>query len=591
MNTWKIKGFKNEYQSLARALNITETFAKVLNDFGIFTVEQYETFINCGLANIGNFVKSKDLDKACEVIKQYVDEGKHITLFSDYDCDGVTSTTIMYKALNEIFPNINLKYYVPHRVYDGYGLNMVSIKNMADDGTNLIITLDNGIASIDEVAYANELGVDVIIIDHHEVQKDLDSNEEVLPNALAVIDSKQEQCGYSFKHLCTAGLSFLFGNYLASKNGVKLKCKNELLQFATIGTIVDIVELVGDNRILVKKGLESLNTNIENLGLKSLLNEVGYTKTINVFSLGFIIGPCINSIGRLDHAKKAVELFTTNNEEDAIQLAKEIFEANKKRKAMTNDSLTSVEKIIEDNQFFKDDIIVVYDENIHESLAGNIASKIKEKYYKPTFVITKGEHSAKGSARGIDSYDLVTGMTECKDLLIKFGGHKLAGGFSIEEDKIFDFRKALNENSKMLEEDFYKTILVNKIIPLKDATFELYEELQKIEPCGKGNEMPIFASLNAKIVSIKLDDSKNYFKLELKDDSIKYSITTISFGENEKFKNMILGKYTEYEAKKIFGGILRNVEIFIDIVYNISVNEFNNNISIQLRPIDFRLSK
>ncbi len=591
MNTWKVKRVKSEFQTMAKALNVTSTFAKVLTDLDITTVEQYYEFSNCGLANISNFVKSKDLNKACEIIKKFVDEGKNITLFSDYDCDGVTSTTIMYKALKEIFPNINLEYYVPHRVYDGYGLNMMSIKNMADNNTDLIITLDNGIASIEEVNYVNELGLDIIIIDHHEVQKDLETGKEILPKALAIIDSKQKDCKYEFKHLCTAGLAYLFANYLGRQNGVRLKCSEELLQFATIGTIVDIVELVSDNRIIVKKGLESLNNDVLNFGLKSLIREIGFNKKLNVQALGFVIGPSINSIGRLDHAKKAVELFTTDDIDKALDLAKEVVASNKERKAMTDTSIKSVEKLIEDNKFYNDKIIVVYDEHIHESLAGNIASKVKEKYYKPTFVITKGEHSAKGSARGIDSYDLVTGMTECKELLLKFGGHKLAGGFSLEENKIIDFRKALNENAKLTEEDFQKTFLVSKIIPLSEATFELYEELQNIEPCGKGNEMPIFASVNLKIVSIKMDDDKKYFKLELKDESINYSVTAISFGENHKFKEMILEKYSEYEANKIFGGILRNVEIFIDMVYNISINEFNNNVSVQLRPVDFRLSK
>ncbi len=591
MNTWKVKRTKNEFYTLAKALNITDTFAKVLTDFDINSVEQYYDFVSCNLSQVSNFVHSKDLDLACDTIKKYVDEGKNITLFSDYDCDGVTSTTIMYKALKEIFPKINLTYYVPHRVYDGYGLNMVSIKNMADDNTDLIITLDNGIASIDEVNYANELGIDVIIIDHHEVQRDLETGKEILPSALAIVDSKQESCKYTFKHLCTAGLSYLFANYLARKNKIRLKCSEELLQFASIGTVVDIVELTGDNRIIVKKGLESLNKEVINFGLKRLLVEVSYTKELNTQTLGFVIGPCINSIGRLDHAKKAVELFVTDDKDKAFNLAKDIFNSNKERKAMTNSSLESVEKLIIENEFYKDKIIVVYDENIHESLAGNIASKIKEKYYKPTFVITKGEHSAKGSARGIESYDLVTGMTECKNLLLKFGGHKLAGGFSLKTDNIFEFRKNINEKSFLTDEDFRKVILVNKIIPLSKATFELYEELQNIEPCGKGNEVPLFASINAKVVSLKLDDNKNYFKLELKDDSINYSVTAISFGENQKFKDMILARYSEYEAEKIFGGILRNVEIFIDIVYNISINEFNNNVSVQLRPVDFRLSK
>ncbi|MFV0519010.1 MAG: single-stranded-DNA-specific exonuclease RecJ [Lachnospirales bacterium] len=589
MNIWKVRKSKNDYNKTAEAFGVSNAFAKVLSDIEMDTLDLYEKYTNPALKNIGNFTDSKDLDLVCDTIKKFVEKGEKITFFSDYDCDGVTSTTIAYKAFKEIFPMGNIEYFVPHRVYDGYGLNIESIKELSKLETKLLITLDNGITALKEIDFANELGMTVLILDHHEVLLE-DNGNEILPKALGILDSKQKTCNYSFKHLCTAGLVYLFSHYLAKKNNVKLVSSSELLQFATIGTVVDIVDLTKDNKIIVKKGLESLNNGVINLGLKKLMEVAGFSKEINEITLGFVIGPMINSIGRLDHAKKAVELFLTDDETLAKNLAEEIFNANINRKALTDNSLNSVEKIIIENEFYKDDIIVVYDKDIHESLAGNIASKIKDKYNKPTFVITRGEGCAKGSARGIEVYDIVEGMTKCSTLLNKFGGHKLAGGFSLREEKIFDFRKKLNDDTNFSPEDFLKEIYVNKIIDLNEATYELYCELQKLSPFGKGNEAPIFASLNTKVVAVRYDEAKRYFKLEVIDKSIKYSMTVIAFGENEKFKNMIFEKYGEYEGEKILGGVLRKVEIFLDIVYNIDINIFNNNTTIQLKPIDFRFS-
>ncbi len=589
MNIWKVRKNQNSFTKMAEAFEISSAFAKILSDKNITTKEEYVKHINPTLSSIGNFVESKDLDKICDCIKDFVNRGEKITLFSDYDCDGVTSTTIALKGLREIFPEGDFSFFVPHRVYNGYGLNIESIKELAESGTKLIITLDNGITAIKEVDYANGLGMTVVILDHHEVLLNEDGSEN-LPNAYAILDAKQKDCGYRFKHLCTAGLAYLFVHYLAKANGVKLESSNELLQFASIGTVVDIVDLIEDNRVIVKKGLTSLNDNVLNMGLKKLMETIGYSKEISVYTLGFIIGPTINAIGRLDHAKKAVELFLEEDEHRASELAFEIYNANIERKSLTEKSIKSVEAIIEENQFYNDDVIVVYDKTIHESLAGNIASKIKDTYNKPTFIITSGEHLAKGSARGIDCYDLVVAMTQCSHLLAKFGGHKLAGGFSIEEKNILEFRKTLNKNTSFTKDDFLKEIYVNKIITLSEATYELYEEVDSLSPFGKGNEAPIFASLKLKVVSLKLDDDKRYFKLEVKDESIKYSVTVIAFGENQKFKDMIIERYGEYEAEKIFGGILRKVEIFLDIVYNIDVNVFNNNTTVQLKPMDFRFS-
>ncbi len=589
MNIWKVKKNQNSSINMAEAFEISSAFAKILSDKNITNKEEYQKLINPTLSSIGNFVKSKDLDKICACIKEFVEKGEKITLFSDYDCDGVTSTTITLKGLREIFPSGDFSFFVPHRVFDGYGLSIGAIKELAEKGTKLIVTLDNGITAIKEVEYANKLGMTVVILDHHEVLLNDDGSEN-LPNAYGILDAKQKDCGYSFKQLCTAGISYLFVHYLAKANGVKLECSNELLQFASIGTVVDIVDLTDDNRILVKKGLASLNDKVLNMGLRKLVETIGYSKEISVYTLGFIIGPAINSIGRLDHAKKAVELFLEEDEDRASELALEIFNSNIERKSMTEKSIKSVEAIIEENQFHKDDVIVVYDKDIHESLAGNIASKIKDMYNKPTFIITSGEHFAKGSARGVDYYDIVVAMTKCSHLLEKFGGHKLAGGFSLEEKNILKFRKTLNTDTDFTEQDFIKEIYVNKIITLSEATFELYEEIDSLSPFGKGNEAPIFASLNLKVVSLKLDDEKRYFKLEVKDESIKYSVTVIAFGENQKFKDMIIDRYGEYESEKIFGGILRKVEIFLDIVYNVDVNVFNNNTTVQLKPIDFRFS-
>ncbi len=590
MNVWKLKSPKANIKLMADRLDISEAYAKVLSDKGVNTVNLYKRYTNSSIENLSNFTQAKGVDDAFDLIETHIKNNSKITLFSDYDCDGVTSSTIMYKGLKELYPNIDLNYNIPHRIHDGYGLNKNLVQKMIDEGYKLMITLDNGIASLEEIRLARQGGMDVIVIDHHEPVFNFDTNTEVLPVANTIIDPKQRECKFYFRELCTAGLSFSFINALAIRKNTKLDCYEEILQFSAIGTVVDIVELTGENRIIVKNGLRSMNSGIINNGLKALFDKMNYAKDINVHTLGFIIGPCINAIGRLDHAKKGVELFTTTEQYVIENLANIVYNTNVERKNMTESAIKNVENIVEQHKFYEDDIIVAYDDTIHESIAGNIASKVKDKYNRPTIILTKGEDMPKGSARSIDTYDVFKGLTECKHLLGKFGGHTVAAGLSIPYENINEFRALINKNAKLTEEHFVKTIEVNKILKLNEVTYSLYEQLSNIEPCGKGNKMPVFASVKCLIRSVRVDDEKNYFRLNITDDSINRDVTVIAFGENEKFKQIILGKYEEYYANKIFGGVLRDIELYMDFVYKIDINEYMGNISMQLKPVDYRIS-
>ncbi len=579
----------NDLSRMAEVLNISESVAQVLVNRNINTRNKATSFLNPNYNDIKTFSQAKDVDLACEILFRNIKNGNRICIYGDYDVDGVSSTTIMLKGLRGLYKDIKLEYFIPDREKDGYGLTSKTAEILIEKGYDLVVTCDNGIASIEEVKLLKSKGIEVIIIDHHEPP--IVDGKEVVPIADAVIDPKQSLCGYGFREMCTGGLTYTFLKYFADKYNLTLTNEKELNVFGMIASICDIVPLVEDNRAIVKNGLEIINgSNDLNLGLLKLIEKKSMLdKNISVYTIGFVIGPCINASGRLELASHAVELFTSDDLNLVDDLAEKLVALNEERKELTKNAVDNVIANIENSSIINDKVFVILDEEIHESVAGIVAGRVKEKFYHPTIVLTKGHECAKGSARSIVGYNIFEAMTEVKEYFRKFGGHSMAAGLSLDYDKIDDFRKAINERCMLVADDFEETLVVEREIQMKDITFDTARQIEVLQPFGAGNKEPLFISSKLKVESLKVSEEKNYVRATFKDNSTFQNIQGIGFGFADRFSEEVKAKFDEYTANKILNGVLRSVDLFVDLVYNIEVNEYRGNYSVQIQIKDFRL--
>lgn len=584
---WMIKNSKEDIIKLAKLSGISETICRILVNRGVRTPPDIAKFLNPSLKDLESPMLMKDMKKGIDIVETAVKNNKKIVVYGDYDADGVTSTVILYKAL--IKCDANCTYYIPARETEGYGMSSSRISKLKAQGVDLIITCDNGIAAIAEIALAKELGFTVVVTDHHEQAFEEDESGQrkyVLPNADAVINPKQKGCNYPFKNLCGAGVAYKFAEELYKVFSISENNLIELRELAAIGTICDIVELKGENRIIVKTGLDLINST-QNKGLKALIEENGLQgKKLAAYHIGYVLGPCINATGRLDTASLSVELLLEKDNDKVIALAHTLRELNSKRQSMTTESVEAVKSKIENSQYKNDKVMVVYDEDVHESIAGIVAGKIKELYNLPTIVITKGNDMAKGSGRSIEGYNLFEELLACKSLLSKFGGHTMAAGLSIEKEKIDELRIMLNKNCKLTPEDLIPKILIDERISLSMISIEFIHELEKLEPFGQGNRSPILAQKNVKVENIRiLGKDKNTLKLTLVDGNSRKRIDALGFGQAQLFKEMLATKY-QSQAESVLNN---PVDLRLDIVFYPSLNEFQSNVTAQLRLINFRL--
>ena len=494
---------------------------------------------------------------------------------------------MLYTALKKC--NANVDYEIPDRIKDGYGINEKIIKEAKDDGVDTILTCDNGISAIDQIKYAKELGLTVIVTDHHDIPFVEDENNKKIflqSDADAILNPKQKDCNYKFKSLCGAGVAFKLIEVLYEEFNIDKEECYKLIEFLAIATVCDVVDLIDENRIFVKKGLEKIN-NTTNLGLGELIreNEI-QDKTISVYHLGFIIGPCINASGRLDNAKKGLRLLLADEEDEAVHLAKELVKLNAERKDMTMKGVEDAIEIIEGTEIINDKVLVVYLPHIHESLAGIIAGRIRERYNAPTLILTNGEEFAKGSGRSIEEYNMFEKLFECKELLEKFGGHPMAAGLSIKEENIDKLREKLNENSMLKDEDLIKKIKIDCVLPLDQINFRVIEDLEKLEPFGKGNEKALFGIKDVNVIKAQiLGKNRNVLKLKLKSNSDKI-FDGIYFGDIEEFEQTVCDKYNSEELSKLYDGIFNDVKL--DFVFYPNINEYNGNVSIQIVIQNYR---
>lgn len=580
MNKWLINNRGNNFSEVSQRYNIHPLIAKILLNRNI---TDFQTFLNPNAENsYHDPFLMKDMDKAVDIIINAIENDQNIRIVGDYDQDGNSSTMTLLDGLG--YFTDKLSYDIPNRMTDGYGISFNIIDKCIEDNIDLIITCDNGISAIEQCEYAKQNGLKIIVTDHHQTIKH--DGKEIIPNADAVINPQQQSCKYPFKSLCGAGVCYKLIQAINVKKGYgMLECEN-LLQYVAMGTVCDIVDLKDENRYFVTKGLQEIN-NTDNYGLKCLIEMTGIRNGVNVYSLGFIIGPCINAAGRLDTAKLGVELFRDENMDNVEAYAKILVDLNEKRKKLTEEGFNKAVEIIENTGLINDDILICNVEGIHESVCGIIAGRIKEKYNKPTLILTRSENEniLKGSGRSISEYDIFTEFDEFREMFVSFGGHPMACGLSIEEDKLDAFRTKVNQNSKLIEEDFVKKILIDSSFYVDKIDFDLIEEIDRLRPFGKDNPRPILGDRDLEIIFAKMiGKNKNVLKLKLLKNN--RTIDAILFSEAIEKYNYLLEKFGENVMSQLENSIACNAKI--DIIYYPEINDFNNVKNIQLNLIDLR---
>ncbi len=552
---WMLHTKKADFEDIAKKFNINPVLARIIRNRDIVNYEDINAFLNGDIEDMHSPFLLKDMVKAVEIIKNKISVDKKIRIIGDYDIDGICSTYILLSGLEKLGAQVDID--IPDRITDGYGLNISLIEKAYQEGVDTIITCDNGIMANKEVLYAKEKGMTVIITDHHNVP-------EELPVADAVINPKRKECEYPFKELCGAVVAYKLIQALFIEHKIDSKEYEKYIEFAAIATIGDVVILIGENRIIAKKGLERINTTF-NIGLKSLIkvNELD-DKKIESYHIGFIIGPCLNASGRLDTAKKALELFRTNDELKACSLANELKTLNTTRKDMTLKGVEEALNIAAENKL--DNVLVVYLPECHESLAGIIAGRLREKYYRPVFVLTDSEDGIKGSGRSIDGYNMYDELKKVEDILVKYGGHSMAAGLSLEKSNLEIFSKQLNTNENLSKDELTPKIWIDTALPFEYISEELINELSKLEPFGRGNEKPVFAEKSVRIISAKIVGANK-------------NVITMTLLSNKGYK--ISGVCFE---KDIFEEIQNTVKSQneVSIIYYPQINEFRGNREIKI---------
>ena len=565
-------------------LNLKEPVACILANRGIGTYKAAMKFLLSPRDGLYDFELFKDSEKAIDIIKKAVTNRLKIAVYGDYDVDGVMSTTILYKALKYL--GADVIFYLPHRQREGYGMNIEAVRHLHELGVKVILTCDNGIAAIDEIGEAARLGIVSVIIDHHEPKYEKGPNGEkfdIVPLSEAIIDAKQSKCQYPFKFLCAAGMSYKFAEAIFKSMNRSFVYDDEFMAFAAIATVCDIVSLLDENRIIVKNGLK-LVSKIENKGMKALIKLTGLEgKEINEYHAGFVIGPCVNATGRLESAETAVKLFSTDNEEEAYSLAAELVRLNAERKDMTSKAVEEAIEAVNLTDLKNDKVLVIYNSQIHESIAGIVAGKVKEAFYKPTIIITDSGQLAKGSGRSIEAYNMFDELLKCQELFEKFGGHPMAAGLSLKKENIDILRKMLNNNCCLTVEDMTSVIRIDKQLGFDQIDIELALQLESLSPFGKDCPPPVFGTKDVSLKRLSLmGKDKNMLRFTL---SHNYkTFVGVSFSGYEKFCRILNERNILIE--NILGGYMQDFKM--DIVYGLNINRYNGRESVQLDIKDFR---
>ena len=564
MEKWVVAAKKADFNQFGQQFHIDPVIARLIRNRDVIGDEKIREYLLGTVDEIPSPWLMKDMEKAVDILKKKIQQQARIRIIGDYDIDGVTSTYILLKGLTRIGADVDT--YIPDRVADGYGIHEHLIDRAEADGIDTIVTCDNGIAAAAEIQTAKDKGMAVIVTDHHEIPYREENGERkvILPPADAILNPKQYDCPYPNKNLCGAVVAFKYITALYECFDVPQKELEDYYELVAIATVGDVMDLQGENRILVKEGLRRLK-NTKNKGLQELIRANALEDArITAYHIGFVLGPCINASGRLDTAARSLALLNAQTKEEAAKLAGDLTALNQSRKALTEKGKEEAIQLIETTELKNDRVLVVYLPDCHESLAGIIAGRIREKYHKPAFVLTKGEKSAKGSGRSIESYSMYEELVKCADLMVQFGGHPMAAGLSIEEENIEKFRRQLNENCTLTEEDLRPKVVIDVPMPVSYITKELIEQISLLEPFGKGNTKPIFAQKGLRVLdSSIIGKNKNVVKLKLLDPQ-GVTMEGIYFGEAEDFANFIRQKDT------------------ISVTYYPEINRFRGRESLQI---------
>ena len=570
MQRWFITMKKADFNRIGEKYHISPIVARLIRNRDIIGDDAIDFYLNGTIADLYDGMLMKDMDCAVEILAEKIREEKRIRVIGDYDIDGVNATYILQEGLSGLGADVDTD--IPDRIKDGYGLNRMLIDRAIDDGIDTIVTCDNGIAAAEEIAYAKDNGLTVIVTDHHEVPYiEMDGEKEyILPKADAVVDPHRPDCGYPFKGLCGAAVAYKLVEALYNVMQRDPEDMDYLMENVAIATVGDVMDLTGENRIFVKQGLEMLKRT-QNPGLKALIECTGIdVDRLNAYHIGFVIGPCINASGRLDTAKRALELLNARTRRDAVMLAEDLKALNDSRKEMTERGVAEAVNLIETTSLKDDRVLVVYLPDCHESIAGIIAGRIRERYYRPVFVLTKAEDGVKGSGRSIEAYDMFAQMCRCRALFTKFGGHKLAAGLSLEEGNVQRFRETINTLCDLTEEDLQEKVSIDMQLPFPYITEQLVQELELLEPFGKGNPKPLFAGKDLRVISPRIfGKNRNVLKCRL-EDMQGNQMEAVYFGDVEKcLKTM--------EEKKIMA-----------FTYYPSVNEYMGRRNVQVTIVDYQ---
>lgn len=625
MENWVIKNKKADFELIVKECGISEVLARCLVNKDFKTPEEIEVFLHPKLADMHDPFLMKDMEKACLILRQKIAEGRKVRIIGDYDVDGVIATYVLYRSLKCVGALVD--YEIPDRIKDGYGMNNQMVDAAYNEGVDTLLTCDNGIVALEQVERAKSLGMTVIITDHHslleipgqsvspaasevavtklemeyyeeearETAREKANNGEgggmdrvCLPKADAVVNPKRPDCSYPYSDLCGAAIAYklccaLFAYY---KPQNREELEQELLSYTAIATICDVMELTGENRIIVKYGLELLKKT-KNRGLLALMEVSGIDREqLSTFHLGFVIGPCLNASGRLDTAKKGLELLLAETTEAALSMAQEVRGLNDLRKEMTAQNVEKAVKLIEGTDLQYDKVLVVYLEDCHESIAGIIAGRIRERYHRPTLVLTDAKSCVKGSGRSIEQYNMIEELGRCRELFLKVGGHPMAAGLSLVPENVDTLRKVLNRNTSLTEEMLVPKVSIDVHLPLGYVSEALINELKQLEPFGKGNEKPLFAEKELRVKSaFIIGKNASGIRLYLINKYGK-EMEAIYFGDVNEFFGYIAASYGEEEAQKLRTG--RSLDAALAITYYPRINEYNGFRNVQLMIQNYR---
>lgn len=572
MEQWVLLRKGADFQTISEKFHISPRLACLIRNRDVIGDDAIGNYLYGTIADLHDGMLMRDMDKAIEILMEKIRDGEYIRILGDYDIDGVSATYILLEGLSGLGAEVDMD--IPDRIADGYGLNRNLIDRAFSEGVDTIVTCDNGIAAAEEIAYGKSLGMTIIVTDHHEVpfKEEAGKRQYILPPGDAVIDPKRADCEYPFDGLCGAAVAYKLVEALYEAMGRDADDVDYLMEEVAIATVGDVMDLVGENRIFVKQGLEMLKRT-SNLGLKALIECTGILpESLSAYHIGFVLGPCMNAGGRLDTAKRTLELLRASSKKDADILAGDLKALNDSRKDMTEQAVKAAVDQVENTKVGRDPVLVIYLPECHESLAGIVAGRIREQYHRPAFVLTDAKDIVKGSGRSIEAYHMYEELNKCRQLLTKFGGHKLAAGLSLEKENVERLRQALNAVCTLKDKDLMEKVSIDMQMPFSSVTEELIKELELLEPFGKGNAKPVFAEKNVQILNARIiGKNHNMLKMQVK-DSGGVTMDALYFGDGGRLLDTLEKKYGKSAVEDLQKG--RRTDIYLSLTYYPGMNEY-----------------